>query len=97
MAIYIVVAIGTIATAILEIAIARTILVVTIARVVLYAIVARATLYAMAVMTTSHTCRTVARIAEVTTIPAIMHSKVLSVGRTEVASVVVVVVRNKHC
>ena len=91
MAIYIVVAIGTIATAILEIAISRTVLIVTISRVVLYAMVAWATLYAMAVMTTSHTCRTVARIAEVTTIPAIMHTEVLSVSRTEVASVVVVV------
>ena len=91
MAIYIVVAIRVVAITILETAISRTILVVTIARVVLYAMVAWATLYAMAVMTTSHTCRTVARIAEVTTIPAIMHTEVLSVSRTEVTSVVIVV------
>ena len=38
-----------------------------------------------------HAGRTVVWSAEVTTIPAIVHSKVLSVGRTEMTSVVVVV------
>jgi hypothetical protein len=86
-AIYVVAAIVIVAT----IDVAAAILVMTIARVVLYAMAAWATVDTMAVMTTSHTGRAVAWIAEVTTIPAIMHSKVLSVGRTEVTSVAVVV------
>jgi hypothetical protein len=71
--------------------IARVVLDATVVWTTLDAMVAWATLDTMAVMTTSHTCRTMARIAEVATIPAIVHSKVLSVGRTEMASVAIVV------
>jgi hypothetical protein len=43
------------------------------------------------VMTTSYACRAVTRVAEVSTIPAVMHTEVLSASGTEVVSVSVVV------
>ena len=59
---------------------------------VVLAIHSRTALDAMAVvMTTSYACRAVTRIAEVSTIPAVMHTEVLSVSWTEVVSVSVVV------
>ena len=49
-------------------------------------------LYAMTVMmTTSYACRAVTRVAEVATVPAIMHTEVLSVNRAEVLSASIVV------
>lgn len=75
-------AINAVVAAILELAIARAVLDSAIARMVLNT---------MAVMTTSHAGRTVAGIAEIATVPAIVHAKVLSVGRTEVAAMAIVV------